>query len=176
MGRELNIVTNDDFNNYMKIAHKYAHQYIKYSKFDYDEAYSYFSMSLFKALRKFDRNSGNKPSTYIYKVLSNDAIRLIRDFRKNGARYEICDEEHMMDVTYDENGFNIVENKEFVDKVLKYMRENYSDKQCKTFILYLNGYNQSEISAIAKVSQSYASRIISIIKKDLSRRFKEERK
>ena len=147
----------------------------KYSFTDIDEEdlFSIGSIGLVKAAKQFRPECGYEFATYAVPAIQNEILQVIRSERRKIRAVESLDalvgdtEYKLYEVIPDPVSLeSTISARGTLSLIVKeYQKTNKTNK--KIIRLFLLGYNQSESSHIVGVSQSYISRIIRSLRKDV---------
>lgn len=156
-------------------------------KYDKKELISIGNFGLMKAITTFDLSKKIEFSTYAIRCIDNEILMFLRNLKK-GQNVDSLDK-----INYDKNGNelkikDIISDKtdiakEYIDKetyqIIRQIVKDLPSRDRKIIMLYFGFYNnqthtQKEIANMMTVSQSYISRLISQIVKNLGQQLHQK--
>ena len=144
------------YNDIRKACSKYynmINSYIEYEDFVQQ------TFCIFLKRKSFDENYNVKPSTFIYKVVKNEAVQVIRN-NKTQKRNISRDKLAAIDYINDDDGFNesnlvsneIDESEFIMNDMIEKIKEKLSPYQTEIFYYLINDYKPREVSKILGIS------------------------
>ncbi len=123
-----------------------------------------------KAIEKFDENGGQKFSTFVYNIVKQRIIDLIKKNSSQKSGSEITKISTEDTEVYDPSDINVVDDyisREQVETLRKVIKDTLSDSEKSVLNLYLQEMSYSEIAESLGVSTKKVDHTLSQIKKKL---------